>query len=69
MYREQQILAEFSSTSIEILNNRYTKQQLIDMYIQIYGNKPLSSMNKTNIIKVIKNRASTLARAEAFRNI
>lgn len=39
------------------------------MYIQIYGNKPLGSMNKTNIIKVIKNRASTLAREEAFRNI
>lgn len=68
-FNEEVILTEFFNSDTEKLLNKYTKADLVEIYVAIYGAKPLSSMKKEGIIQTIRNRANTIRRARAFQNL
>lgn len=59
----------FSNYTDEQLQSMFTKAQLKEMYVQVYGSNPLSSMNKMDIILRFRKRFHGLQRTMDIINM
>lgn len=65
-YSEKEIYELLNKYDDDILLKKFTYNDLLDMYISIYGSKPLSGSTKQSLIKGFRNRMHTMNRAAAF---
>lgn len=59
----------FSTYTDQELEKQFTKAQLQEMYIQVYGSKPLSSMKKADIIWTFRRRFHGIERTMNIINM
>lgn len=65
-YSEKEIYELLNKYDDDTLLKKFTYNDLLDMYISIYGSKPLSGSTKQSLIKGFRNRMHTMNRAAAF---
>lgn len=65
-FSEKMIINLFKSKKVDEIIKEYTKQQLTDMYITFYSEKPLTSFDKRKIALTIYHSIYTIGRTKAL---
>lgn len=65
-YTSERIVSIFNENDLDTIVNRYSKQELIDMYLTFYSSKPLASYNKIRIAQNIYHYIYTMDRTKAL---
>lgn len=52
-YTQEEVMKIFEENNLDIIVEKYTKQDLTDMYLTFYSSKPLSSYDKMRIAQTI----------------
>ena len=68
-YTKESVIRIFASSKTEDIFKSYTLSQLKDMFIAVYGQKPLSKATKEDIINAIKKMMQQIDRAVGFKEL
>lgn len=68
-YTKESVIRIFVSSKTEDIFKSYTLSQLKDMFIAVYGQKPLSKATKEDIINAIKKMMQQIDRAAGFKEL
>ena len=68
-YTKESVIRIFVSSKTEDIFKSYTLSQLKDMFIAVYGQKPLSKATKEDIINAIKKMMQQIDRAVGFKEL
>ncbi len=68
-YTKESVIRIFASSKTEDIFKSYTLSQLKDMFIAVYGQKPLSKATKEDIINAIKKMMQQIDRAAGFKEL
>ena len=65
-YKQEEVIELLKNNKLEDVIKKYSHSDLTNMYISIYGTKPISSYNKTRIAQTMSNYVYTMKRANAL---